>query len=660
MLTFINSFILPFLLAAFIPLLLHLLNRTRTRKFDFSAVHFLKSIEASRIKKVRLLQILLIVIRTLLIIALIMIFARLILATTRGDGNGQTTAVIILDDSYSMQSYHRGAPLFDRSVQAVQKMLSYFDENDRLFLLSGSRARLTPLHRGMDLSRLFRAGSGRFHWSALYPKIDSLFRAFPNSHEELYLFSDLRLAPYDSSRLQHKPRFFYFNPGGDQTNANLSIDSVSQTVRNAEAHQPWPFEVTVRNHARRDMAATIRLFEGDRLVNRRFAEVAAQQQAVLTLDYEPQTGGEHRLRFELDNDDLSLDNRYYYVLNIPEQLRVLYVYGRTDSMMQVAMDVLNGLPRLKIESVPLYRWQTMSNEAFDVLLFQAPAGLKTSDITKMRQFINRGRHLIFIPQDEDKSDAYNALFKKLNRRTPVESYVSLSGQGFMNLRLPAGALQASRRGQSKKQDVSYIPFRRYYKLRVTNPAPLLFENGAPFYMEDKNLTLFAADLNTQWGALPTESAFIPFLALQLLSRSRSPRPTGKVGHPLYFYPGTFSGTASWEIRLPNGQTRAARLQYQNEKWLVKTEHTEHPGFYTLMRNGRPLQSLAVNIDHRELIPPRAAMKGTALPDLSAESWQSLVLNRRRGMEFTLYFIILAIMLAFAEMMVIKKLEKGTP
>ncbi len=658
MLTFINTFILPFLVAALIPLVLHLLNRTRTREFDFSAVHFLKAIEASRIKKVRLLQILLIIIRTLLIIALIMIFARLILAGTRGDGNGQTTAVIVLDDSYSMQRYDRGAPLFDRSLQAMRKMLSYLDENDRLFLVSGSQGGVTSLHKSTNLSRRFQAGNGRFSWTPLYPKIDSLFRSFPNSHEELYLFSDMRIAPYDSSQLQRKPRVFYYNPGANSEAVNLSLDSVFLASRTTEKQQPYPFAITIHNHAHREMATTVRLFEEERLINRSFVEAGAQQTVQTTLTYEPRKGGEHLLRFELDNDDLSPDNYYYYVLNIPEQLRVLYVYGRPDSMMRAAVEVLNGLPRLRISSAPLYRWQTMNNEAYDLLLFQAPAELKASDISKMRHFLGRDKHLIFIPQDENKNDAYNALFRQLNGRTPMAGYISLSGGGFMNLRLPAEALRASRRENGQKHSVTHIPFRRYYKLRKTGPAPLLFENKSPFYIEGKNLTLFAANLHTRWGALPTESSFIPFLALQLLSHSQAPRPDGTVGQPLYFYPGTFPGTATWEIRLPNGQTRAARLEYEKDKWFVKTEQTGIPGFYTLLRNGRPVQSLAVNISHREFIPPVNAINGTELPDLSPESWQSRVLNRRRGMEFTLYFIILAIMLAFAEMVVIKKLEKG--
>ncbi|HHM01592.1 MAG TPA: hypothetical protein ENJ15_01155 [Caldithrix abyssi] len=656
MLSFINSFILPFFLAALIPLVLHLLNRTRTREFDFSAVHFLKSIEASRIKKVRLLQLLLILIRTLLIIALVLIFARLIWAGTRDNGAGQTTAVIILDDSYSMQTYLRGTPLFDQTLHTLEKMLAFFDEKDRIFVIRGSGGQVdSPVPRG-PLGRRYRAGNGTFHWPLLYPAIDSLFTRFPNSHRELFLLSDLRVAAYDSSRLRQQARFYYHSPAADAP-VNISIDSVYLAASPEGNGAAYTFNILLKNHSPKPLATTVRLFREDQLAGRRFVELKAGEAKETALDYEPGATGRHLLRFELDNDDLTLDNRYYYVLNIPERLSVLYVSGRPDTMMQAAVAALNQIPRLHILSVPLYRWQTVNDADYDLLLFQAPASLKPSDIDKMKNFLSSGRRLILIPQDADKSAEYNAILKKISGKSPVKNYISYPGRGFMNLRLPPAALRASLRENTKKRSPDYIPFYRYYTLKGGR-APLFFENKAPFYIEHDNLRLFAADFNPAWGALPTRSSFIPFLALQLISGGSVSPPAARVGQVLSFNPPPFSGTAAHAIRLPDGRTLPARLYHNGERWLVKTGHTATPGFYTLLRGGRPLIIKAVNIDPREWRPVNRDMPGTALHSPTKESWREQVVNRRRGMEFTTYFIILALLLAAAEMILIKKLETG--
>ncbi len=652
MLSFINSFILPFFLAALIPLVLHLLNRTRTREFDFSAVHFLKSIEASHIKKVRLLQLLLILIRTLLIIALVLIFARLIWAGTRDSGAGQTTAVIILDDSYSMQTYLRGAPLFDQALHSLEKILAFFDEKDRVFVIRGSGGPVDSPAPREPLGRRYRAGNGTFHWPQLYPAIDSLFTRFPNSHRELFLLSDLRVASYDSSRLRQHPRFYYHSPAAEDP-VNISIDSVYQEGNGAA----YTFNIVLKNHSSKPLATTLRLFREDRLAGRRFVELKAHETKEAALEYEPGKPGRHLLRFELDNDDLTLDNHYYYVLNIPERLSVLYVFGRPDTMMRAAAAALNQMPRLNILSVPLYRWQTVNDADYDLLLFQAPASLKPSDIDKMKNFLSSGRRLILIPQDADKSAEYNALLKKISGIAPVKNYISYSGRGFMNLRLPPGALRASLRENTKKRSPDYIPFYRYYTLKGGR-APLLFENKTPFYIEHDNLRLFAADFSPAWGALPTRSSFIPFLALQLIAGGSASPPSARVGQVLSFNPPPFSGTAAHAIRLPDGRTLPARLYHDGESWRVKTGHTAMPGFYTLLRGGRPLISKAVNIDPREWRPVNRNMPGTALRSPTRENWREQVVNSRRGMEFTTYFIILALLLAAAEMILIKKLETG--
>ena len=108
MFTFLNSIILSALFAALIPLLIHLFNKQKTKKIKFSSLRFLKKLEKRRLKKVKIYQILLIIIRTLLIVMLVLAFAR---PTFSGAWNilqepsANTTAVIILEDGLNRGSF---------------------------------------------------------------------------------------------------------------------------------------------------------------------------------------------------------------------------------------------------------------------------------------------------------------------------------------------------------------------------------------------------------------------------------------------------------------------------------------------------------------------------------------------------------------------------
>jgi mannose/fructose/N-acetylgalactosamine-specific phosphotransferase system component IIC len=77
MLSFLNGGILIALLAVAIPLLIHLINRQNQIKIKFSTLRFLKTIEEKRIKKIKIYQLLLILLRSLIILFLVLSFARL-------------------------------------------------------------------------------------------------------------------------------------------------------------------------------------------------------------------------------------------------------------------------------------------------------------------------------------------------------------------------------------------------------------------------------------------------------------------------------------------------------------------------------------------------------------------------------------------------------
>ncbi len=104
--TFLNPLYLFWLAAASIPVILHLLNLRRTRVVEFSTLSFLQELQKSKIRKLKIRQILLLILRTLLIILIVLAFARPALRGSFAGFGGQarTSAVIILDNSFSMSA----------------------------------------------------------------------------------------------------------------------------------------------------------------------------------------------------------------------------------------------------------------------------------------------------------------------------------------------------------------------------------------------------------------------------------------------------------------------------------------------------------------------------------------------------------------------------
>ena len=74
--TFLNSVMLFALLAASIPIIIHLITRRKAKTILFSSLRFLKILENEQIKRLKIKQILLLIIRILIILFIILAFAR--------------------------------------------------------------------------------------------------------------------------------------------------------------------------------------------------------------------------------------------------------------------------------------------------------------------------------------------------------------------------------------------------------------------------------------------------------------------------------------------------------------------------------------------------------------------------------------------------------
>src|SRR5574342_456428 len=98
--TFVNPAILWGLLAVSIPIIIHIVNIKNTRKIEFSTLMFLKEIQETKQKRIRLKQLLILLCRLAFIILIVMAFAGPFSKGFLGSVNDKSPAsvLILLDD----------------------------------------------------------------------------------------------------------------------------------------------------------------------------------------------------------------------------------------------------------------------------------------------------------------------------------------------------------------------------------------------------------------------------------------------------------------------------------------------------------------------------------------------------------------------------------
>lgn len=162
------SFLAPawLLLAALagVPLLLHLLRRRIGAKVDFPAVRYLERAQKEHSRRLKMRNLLLMVLRILIVILVAFAAARP-LGRAPGRGHPPTAIAIVLDNSLSTSAIVDGRTVLERLRDAARAVVARATEADRLWLvaadgrvISGTRAtirdaivRLEPLGGRGDL-----------------------------------------------------------------------------------------------------------------------------------------------------------------------------------------------------------------------------------------------------------------------------------------------------------------------------------------------------------------------------------------------------------------------------------------------------------------------------------------------------------------------------
>lgn len=143
--TFLAPWALLLATAAGVPLVLHLLRRRAAERVEFPAVRYLLRMQREHAREVRLQNLLLMLLRIGIIVALALAAARP-LGPLPGVGHAPTAVALVVDNSLSAQAVDREGPMLARLVAAARGVVAAASGADRLWVVSmdGAVAGGTP------------------------------------------------------------------------------------------------------------------------------------------------------------------------------------------------------------------------------------------------------------------------------------------------------------------------------------------------------------------------------------------------------------------------------------------------------------------------------------------------------------------------------------
>jgi hypothetical protein len=690
--TFLNPLVLFGLAAAAIPILVHLLSRRKLRTIEFSSLRFLKELQHTSIRRLKIRQMLLLILRILLIVTLVMTFARPVLQGSLAGalgGSTTTTLAIILDDSPSMGVRNEQGELFTQGRDAAARILNLAAENDRVTLttlsaISGSDSLGVPeppavARRALPQLTLSQTSVPLF---AALRKARHTLSLNPAANREIYVITDRQAsqcavpeAPGDTIVADHDPtRVFLISPlAGPQENAGiLSIDVLSRIL---SVGRPASMQATVQNAGNQALrGAVLSIYLDGSRVGQHSLDLAPRTTTVVPFSVVPKRRGILAGSCTLEDDPLEADNRAHFVLSIPPRVRVV-LSGPTQAETKFAYlaltlagdTTLSGA--IAVTRIDAEKLQTTDLEAYDAVVLCGVRNFTTAMADRLVPFVTNGKGLVFFPGDGMNVRGFNETLSNrlgipplplppppLQPPAGTEQSRSFLTFGKIDFAHPVftGLFESVAGRQGENFSIESPEIRRTAGLTTVGPGTAIIQmgNGEPFLAEYRpgngRVLFFAVEAAPGWSTFPLKGIFAPLLHRSVLyvasGDPSSRRFTTGDRLSLSVRRSSTPGQNPDAVIAPSGleERVAARYRVTTGMLAFETSPATETGIYTLRRSGQaadqnPLDAVAVDVPPREtdLRPADAAELARLWSRLGIAQQRVLTLSTSDELERTI-------------------------
>ena len=717
--TFLNPFVLFGLIAAGIPVLLHLLNLRKLRTIEFSTLAFLKELQQTKIRRLKLRQMLLLIVRTLLVIFIVFAFARPALrGTILGSiaTHAHTTVVLILDDSFSMTASDEHGDLFRQTKEAAGKVIGLLKEGDEAFMVKLSGVPLATVEPATHDFTALKTMVNEARISSVRRPLEDAFRLSArllaqskNANQEVYVISDMQGTLFPEARLREdggslrlfgeNVKFFMIALGAKEQ-PNAGLDSVEVVTRILEKDRPAVVFSSLRNFSSLPLSAYVMsvFLDGVR-TGQSNVNVEPWGSASGRSTVTPKRSGFIKGYVELEHDAVEQDDRRFFVVRIPERLSVAAVSPSPADvrfpLLALGAESAEGRESsMSIAQTTPQRFPMLDLNAVDVLILSNIRSFSGGDVDRIKAFLTRGGGVILFPGKDLQRDDYNAgLFASLGI-PPAEGIISAgAGQAAASFQkididhpLFANIFEKDSKGRSLDPSSIESP-RVVTSLKVQSGKAgrtvITLSDGSAFLSEhtvgEGRILIFSVAPVLEWSDFPVKGIFAPLIHRSVIyagSREQVPPSYTAGDQPLITVgartqPG---GANVLTLSAPDGTQELLKSGARTTSGYgltVALPRLESPGIYQVMSGGVLLAAFAVNADPREsdcrkvrddqkdALFKTAGIARSSVHELRAgEALESAILQSRFGVELWKYCLLAALILAVTEMLIARDSRKG--
>ena len=714
--TFLNPFALLGLAAAAIPILLHFFNLRKLRTIEFSTLSFLKELQRTKIRRLKLRQLLLLFLRTLLVVLIVLAFSR---PTLKGSLPGsiaqqaKTTAVIILDDSQSMTADDEQGELLTQAKNAAAAIINLLKNGDEVFLVKLSEVPTigtTEIPTAQRNLPAIRSTINDIKPSFIHRKIEDALRfssrllaTSKNFNKEVYIISDFQMSSLESTRnlptmkeaIFSNTTHIFLVPLGRRELQNVAIEAINIPNAIIEINKSLTVKAKIANYGPAEILDhVISVFQDGSRATQKGIDIPSGRAIDVEFTLMPKRSGYLDGMIELEDDDLEFDNKHYFTIRIPEEIKVLLIGNQSDlRFIRLALStrLSDSNAALKVSETTWDRFSTSQTQNTDVIVFSNPHELTQSQSTSLKVFLQNGGGLMLFPGNHLTTETFNTTIATplgipliaAQEKPTAQIQINNSFIEFdkCDLRHPifSGMFEDV---NSKQSSGSLLSHHTIESPRISNsvhfvPTPrsqtiITLTNGFPFLTEEKigngRALIVGVAANTEWSDLPLKGLFVPLIhrSISYLAQPSTVNKSLTAGDEVVLNIRTFSLQRSTIVKPDNTEVIVKQISIGNTK-IIRFSDTNIPGIYLLKIEGALQDKFSINTDASEsnITTANDSQKERLLKRLGIPSntihmiaqpqeIQRTIIETRFGAELWKHFFIVALFVAFIEMLVARE------
>lgn len=662
--------------AASAPVIIHLLSKRRYRIREWAAMRYLQQAVRKRARRVKIEQLLLLLIRTAIILLIVLALAQPYSQQmfAGGPSGTRTHRVLVLDGSFSMAYQAAGKSRFERAKEIAREIVDRSSQGDGFTLILFSEPPQVIVGNPAFDPQAFIAEleavelpHARANLPVTLEKVEEIVRrgqkAAPQlKRTEVHFISDLGRASWTadvqsentlkqfrdrSQRLSQESALVLWDVG--QAGAeNAAVTSLRMIGQYATVSGEAEIEAQVENFGRQPRSKQRLEFLVDgKPAQEEQISLPPRVAKTVRFKYRFLEGGDHVAEVRLADDLLKLDNRRFLSVPVKESIHVLCINGNpvgdpfegATEFLRIALNPKETgsgravvYPEVMTENALL---EIPDLNRYECIFICDMRRFTKAEAKRLDTYLRNGGGLVFFLGERVLPDSYN---RWLAGEDP---------QGVNILPAKLGQVISRRADEPafKPDPLDYehpvlgvfrgnpaaglvnAPIEKYYELKIpdgSNTQTVLDVQGnGPLIVEHPvhrgRVLLVATSADASWNELPRWLSYVPVVH-ELLNFAISGGDDGRnklVGDTLSTTLRTLAADMTANVRTPEGKREKVSLATRGETSQFAYGQTAQSGVYAA-EFGPPIsreELFAVNVDTRE-----SDLTKLDLTELKQEVW----------------------------------------